>query len=201
KYATLGEDPTSYMYLPLVQVPSPAVTLFFRSTGDSRTVLGSVRSQLQSLDRNLPLTNVWPIGEVFSQALWPARFAAGLLAIFALIALLLCSVGIYGVVGYTVGQRVREIGIRMALGAQRGDVLWMVLRQSAITLSIGLGVGLIASYFLARWVTTLLFGVNTITPVPFAATALLLALVGLLASYIPARRAARVNPIVALHYE
>jgi predicted permease len=201
KYATLGEDPIAYMYLPLVQVPSPAVTLFFRSEADPKVVLGSVRSQLQALDRNLPLTNVWPIGEVFSQALWPASFAAGLLGIFALIALVLCAVGIYGVVGYTVGQRVREIGIRMALGAQRGDVLWMVLRQSSITLGFGLGVGLIASYFLSRWVTTLLFSVNATTPVPFIATALLLALVGLLASYIPARRAAKVNPIVALHYE
>ena len=201
KYGTLGEDPTPYMYLPLIQVPSPAVTLFFRSNADPSVVLGNVRGQLQALDRNLPLTNVWPIGEVISQALWASRFEAGLLAIFALIALLLCAIGIYGVVGYTVRQRVREIGIRMALGAQRRDVLWMVLGQSSITLGIGLGVGLIGSYFVSKWITTLLFSVNATNPVPFAVTALLLALVGLLASYIPARRAAKVDPMVALHYE
>jgi putative ABC transport system permease protein len=205
KYNSLGEDPTPYMYLPLVQNPSPAVTLFVRSNADPQTTLGSVRSHVQELDRNLPLTNVWPIGEVISQALWPARFSAGLLAIFASIAVLLCAIGIYGVVGYTVGQRVREIGIRMALGAQPGSVVLMVVRQSAVTLLIGLAVGLATSFLLA-WVfatrlTDVLVGVKVTSPIPFIATALLLALIGLLASYIPARRAAKVNPIVALHYE
>jgi predicted permease len=201
KYNTLGEDPIPYMYLPLVQSPSPAVTLFFHSINDPNTVLSSVRERVQGMDRNLPLTNVWPIGEVISQTLWPARFGAGLLAIFALIAVLLCAVGIYGVVGYTVGQRVREIGIRLALGAQRGDVLLMVLRQSSVVLSIGLGAGLVASYVLSRFVTALLFSSRTSMLLAFAATAVLLGLIGLLASYIPARRAASVDPMVALHCE
>lgn len=205
KYATLGEDPIPYMYLPLIQVPSPALTLFFRSDADSNAVLGTVRNKVQALDRNLPLTNVWPIGEVISQALWNARFSAALLAIFASIAVVLCTIGIYGVVSYTVGQRVREIGIRLALGAQPQGVVFMVLRQSAVTLGIGVVIGSVVSYVLA-WVfstqlTDLLTGVSAVNPVPFLATALSLALVGLLASYIPARRAAKVDPMIALHYE
>jgi predicted permease len=201
KYGTLGEDPTPYIYMPLIQTPSPAVTLFFRTSIDPNTMLNTVRGQIQAQDRNLPLTNVWPIGQVISQALWSARFGASLLAIFALLALLLCSIGIYGVIGYSVGQRVREIGIRMALGAQRRDVLLMVLRQSAAMLAIGVVVGLGFSFWLARAIVSLLYGVSASSPGAFVGMALLLALVGLLASYIPARRAASVSPIVALHHE
>jgi putative ABC transport system permease protein len=201
KYTTLGEDPTPYVYLPLIQTPSGAVTLFFRTGSDPNGELSTVRSQIQGLDRNLPLTNVWPVGEVISQALWAPRFGASLLAIFALLALTLCSIGIYGVIGYSVGQRVREIGIRMALGAQRRDVLLMVLKQSALMLSVGLVVGLGVSFWLARVFVSLMYGINANAPGAFMAMALLMALVGLLASYMPARRAASVSPIVALHNE
>lgn len=201
KYGTLGEEPTPYMYLPLIQTPSPALTLFFRSGADPNAVLASVRERVQALDRNLPLTSVWPIGEVISQALWGAKFAASLLSIFAILAMILAVIGVYGVVAYSVGQRVREIGIRMALGARREDILGMIVRQSSVSLVIGLGVGLVAAFALARMITTLLYGASAGSPMPFALLPLLLALVGVIATYIPARRATKVNPIVALRQE
>jgi putative ABC transport system permease protein len=201
KYNTLGENPVPYMYVPLIQNPSPAVTLFFRTSTDPRGILNAARAQVQQLDRNLPLTNVWPIGEVISQALWAARFEAGLLSLFALIALVLCAVGIYGVAGYSVGQRIREFGIRLALGAQPGDVTLMVLRQSSAALAAGVAVGLTGAIVLARFIVNLLYGVSAGEPLAFIATALLLVAIGLLASYIPARRAAKVDPLVALRHE
>ncbi|HLW53290.1 MAG TPA: ABC transporter permease [Candidatus Angelobacter sp.] len=201
KYNTLGEDPAPYMYLSLLQYPSPAATVLLRTGPDTRAVLADLRPRVQALDRNLPLTNVWPITEVFDQALWAPRFSAGLLTIFALLAMTLCVVGIYGVVSYAVGQRVREIGVRLALGAQPSDVLLMVLRQSAVTMSIGLGVGLIAGILLATGIGSLLYGVSANEPVAYISIVVGLALVGLIASYIPARRAAKVDPVIALHYE
>lgn len=201
KYVTLGEDPTPNIYLPLIQNPGSGLTLFFRTTAPTNVTLNTMRTQVQMLDRNLPLTNVWPIGEVISQALWASRFGAGLLTIFALVALVLCAVGIYGVVGYSVGQHVREIGIRMALGAQPRDVLLMVLRQSAITMGVGLLIGLAASFMLGRWVVSLLYGVSTNPPLTLVGMAMLLACVGFVASYIPARRAATVDPLIALRKE
>jgi putative ABC transport system permease protein len=201
KYNTLGEDPRPYIYTPLVQNPQPAVTLFFRTHADPRTVLSAVRSKVQEMDRNLPLTNVWPIGEVISQSLWAAGFGASLLSIFAVIAMVLCAVGIYGVIGYSVGQRLREFGIRLALGAQPRDVLLMVLRHSSIILLAGLLPGLILAFVLARFITAFLYGVNPNSPLAFLIMAIILAGVGLLASFIPARRAAKVDPMVALHYE
>ena len=201
KYLTLGEDPQPFIYLPLIQNPSPAITLFFRATSDPNNLLGAVRKQVQALDPNLPLVNVWPIGEVIHQALWAARFSAGLLSIFAFVAVLLCAVGIYGVVGYTVGLRVREIGIRLALGARPSDVALMILRQSATTLCVGLAIGLICAFVLARFISNLLYGMSGASPAAFLATALLLAAVGLLASYVPARRAAAVDPLLAVRNE
>jgi putative ABC transport system permease protein len=201
KYNTLGEQASPYMYVPLVQNPNAAVTIFFRTQGDSRTALSTARQQVQSLDRNLPITNVWPIGEVISQSLWASSFGASLLTVFAMIAMALCAVGIYGVVGYSVGQRIREFGIRMALGAQPRDVLMMVLKKSALIMGLGLVAGLVAAFLLARLIVSFLYGVNTNSPVAFLAMALVLAAVGVFASYIPARRAAKVDPMVALHYE
>jgi predicted permease len=200
-YNTLGEEPRPYMYVPLVQNPNTSVTLYLRTHGDPRSALNSVRMQIQGMDRNLPITNVWPIGEVISQALWASSFGASLLTVFAMIAMALCAVGIYGVVGYSVGQRIREFGIRLALGAQPKDVLLMVLKQSTMIMAAGLVAGLVAAFLLARLIVTFLYGVNTNSPVAFLAMALVLAAVGVFASYIPARRAAKVDPMVALHYE
>ncbi len=201
KYNSLGEEGLPYFYVPLAQNPDTAVTIFFRTQGDPRTVLSTVRTQVQAMDRNLPITNVWPIGEVISQSLWASSFGASLLTVFAMIAMALCAVGIYGVVGYSVGQRIREFGIRMALGAQPRDVLLMVLKKSALIMAAGLAAGLVAAFLLARLIVTFLYGVNTNSPLAFLAMALVLAAVGVLASYIPARRAAKVDPMVALHYE
>lgn len=201
KYNTLGEESRPYMYMPLIQTTETAVTIFFRTQGDPRSALSTVRTEVQAMDRNLPITNVWPIGEVISQSLWASSFGASLLTVFAMIAMALCAVGIYGVVGYSVGQRIREFGIRLALGAQPSDVLMMVLKQSAVILGAGLSAGVVAAFLLARLIVTFLYGVNTNSPLAFLAMALVLAAVGVFASYIPARRAARVDPMVALHYE
>jgi predicted permease len=201
KYNTLGEEARPYMYVPLIQTNETAVTIFFRTQGDTRSALSTVRTLVQSMDRNLPITNVWPIGEVISQSLWASSFGASLLTVFAMIAMALCAVGIYGVVGYSVGQRIREFGIRLALGAQPSDVLIMVLKQSAVIMGAGLVAGLVAAFLLARLIVTFLYGVNTNSPLAFLAMALVLAAVGVFASYIPARRAAKVDPMVALHYE
>jgi putative ABC transport system permease protein len=201
KYNTLGEVGLPYMYLPLAQNPNAAMTIFFRTQSDPRTALSTVRQQVQAMDRNLPITNVWPIGEVISQSLWASSFGASLLTVFAMIAMALCAVGIYGVVGYSVGQRIREFGIRLALGAQPRDVLMMVLKKSALIMGAGLVAGLVAAFLLARLIVSFLYGVNTNSPFAFLAMALVLASVGVFASYIPARRAAKVDPMVALHYE
>ncbi len=201
KYTDLGEEPTPYLYVPLIQNPSPSLTLFFRSNSSPEAELSTVRSEVQELDRSLPLTNVWPIGEVISQSLWSARCGAALLSIFAVVALFLCAIGIYGVVGYTVDRRVREIGIRMALGAHRRDVLFMVLRQSAAMVGAGLITGIAASLVLSRFIVSLLYGISANAPAPFIGMAITLSLVGLLASYIPARRATAVDPIVALRQD
>jgi len=200
-YNALGEAPRPYTYVPLIQNPNAAITVFFRTQGDPRSALSSVRAQIQAMDRNLPITNVWAIGEVISQSLWASSFGASLLTVFAMIAMALCAVGIYGVVGYSVGQRIREFGIRLALGAQPRDVVLMVLKQSALIMPAGLALGLVAAFFLARLIVTFLYGVNTNSPLAFLAMALVLAAVGVFASYIPARRAAKVDPMVALHYE
>jgi len=200
-YNALGEAQRPYMYVPLIQNPNTAMTVFFRTQGDPRSALASVRSQIQAMDRNLPITNVWAIGEVISQSLWASSFGASLLTVFAMIAMALCAVGIYGVVGYSVGQRIREFGIRLALGAQPRDVLLMVLKQSTVILGAGLVAGLVLAFLSARFIVTFLYGVNTNSPLAFLAMALVLAAVGVFASYVPARRAAKVDPMVALHYE
>jgi predicted permease len=201
KYNTLGEDPQPCIYLSMRQHYSPAVTLHIRTAGDPSAVLSTARSAVQSLDSSLPLVNVQTISETLNQSLWAARMGAGLLVLFGLLALLLAAVGIYGVMSYSVSQRTQEIGIRVALGAQRGDVLQMVVRQGLGLTLIGVALGLVAAFTLLRGIGSLLYGVSVADPVTFAGVPAILAGVALVACYIPARRATRVDPLVALRYE
>ena len=201
KINTLGEDPTPAFYLPMLQHYSPDVTLHVRTAGDPMAALPTVRAAVQELDRQLPLTQVQTISQLLDQALWAARFGASLLLIFGLLALGLAAIGIYGVMSYNVQQRKQELGIRMALGAQKRDVMRLVLGQGLWLAGGGAVAGLALAFFMARGISALLFGVHALDPATFLGVPLLLIGVALVACYIPARRATRVDPIVALRYE
>ena len=197
----VGEDPVPLVYLPLLQNYSPAATMQVRTSGNPNAVLGTVRAQVQSVDRNLALTNIQTIGQILGNGLWAARMGAALLTLFALIALILASIGIYGVMAYSVAQRTQEVGIRMALGAQPGDVFKLVIGQGMILAGIGMVTGLVGALLLTRVLASLLFGVSPHDPATFGGVTLLLGVVALLACYVPARRATRIDPLVALRYE
>jgi predicted permease len=197
----IGEEPQPVIYLPITQDFSPAVTLQVRTTGRPEAVIGAVRGQLQSLDTNMAITNVQTIQEIMRQGLWAPRMGAGLLTVFGGLALILAAVGVYGVLSYSVSQQTREIGIRMSLGAQQGQVLRMVIGQGFRLAVTGLGLGLLAAFGLTRVLSSLLFGVSAHDPITFGGVSLVLATAAILACYIPARRATRVDPIIALRYE
>ena len=163
--------------------------------------LNEVRQAVWSVNSNLPLASVRTMQEVYDKSVARTSFTLVMLGIAGAMALALGIIGIYGVISYTVSQRKREIGIRLALGAQGGDVLQMVLRQGAKLALLGVAIGIGAAFGLTRLMRNLLFGVTAYDPVTFAAVAALLILVALLACYIPARRAMLVDPIVALRYE
>jgi predicted permease len=197
----IGEDPQPLVYLPLTQDYAPAATLQVLTPGEPRTTVATVRGQIQSLDRNLAITNVQTIEDVLNQGLWAPRMAAGLLTLFGALALALASIGVYGVLSYSVSQQTREIGVRMALGATPGEVLRWVVGQGLRLAAAGLLIGLIAGLALMHFVASLLFGISTHDPATFGAVALVLGLVAFLACYVPARRATKVSPIIALRYE
>jgi len=197
----IGEEPQPLAYLPLAQNYSPAVVMQVRTSGRPEAVISTVRAQVQSLDSNLALTNVQTIGELLSQGLWAPRMGAALLAVFGALALILSIIGVYGVLSYSVNQQTREIGIRMAMGAQTSRVLRLVVGQGMRLAAAGLAVGLLVAFAVMRLMGTLLFGVSAHDPLTFGAVSLVLALAAVLACYIPARRATKVDPIVALRYE
>jgi putative ABC transport system permease protein len=197
----IGEDPQPQAYFPLRQQYSPFATLAVRTTGDPEALMGAVRTQVNQLDRNLALTNGQTIGQTLAQALWPSRMGAALLGLFGVLALILASIGIYGVLSYSVSQRTSEIGIRMALGAQSKQVLALVLRQGMFLAVVGAALGVLVALPVTRLASTLLYGVSPTDPLTYISITLLLMAVALLACYIPARRATRVDPLVALRYE
>jgi putative ABC transport system permease protein len=197
----VGEEPQPVVYLPMTQAYAPFATLFVRTTGEPRSVISSVQAQVQSLDRNLALTNVTAISDALKDGLWAPRMGAILLGVFAGLALILAAVGIYGVLAYSVSQRVQEVGIRMALGAKPGQVLWLIVGQGLRLALVGVGIGLPLAYAFARALSSLLFGVKPADPATFAGVPALLMGVAVLACYIPARRATKVDPLVALRYE
>jgi putative ABC transport system permease protein len=201
KYWTIGEAPQLFVYAPLSQSYSQTATLVVRSEGDPRSLANAIRAEVSRLDSSLPLFDVKTMEEHMGVSLFPARVAASLLGGFGLLALLLAAMGVYGVVSYSVAQRTREIGIRLALGARELDVLRLVAGRGMILVTAGLAVGLAFAFALTRFMEGVLYGVSATDALTFAAVVLLLAGVALLACLVPARRATKVDPMVALRHE
>ncbi len=200
KYNFIGEEPTPFIYQSTTQVYQPQLSLFVKAARPS-AALGTVRGEVQQLDRTLPLTGVFTLSDIFGQSLWAPRMAASLLAVFAGLSLLLAVIGIYGVMAYAVSLRTRELGIRMALGAGRSDVLRLVLMDGLRLTAMGVASGLAASLAVTRLIAGLLYGVSPTDLVTFTVVPVLLAAAALGASYLPALRATRIDPMVALRYE
>src|SRR5829696_5374686 len=197
----LKEEPTSELYFSVLQNPFEGMSLVIRSSVEPSGLNASLRQIVAEVDKSVPVSNVQTMDHIVSQSITQPRFNLFLLALFSTVAMLLSAAGIYGVTAYTVTQRTHELGIRLALGAQVGDVLKMILRQGMAVIGIGLVLGLVAAFALMRLLRSLLFGVGENDPLTFAAITLVLFLVALLACYIPARRATKVDPLVALRYE
>jgi len=192
-------DPT--VYWPHPELVMSGMTILVRTSGDPQALLPAIRSELHQLDAELPLAGVATMDQLLADSISRSRFTMLLLAIFAAFALLLAAVGIYGLVAYSVAQRTQELGVRVAMGAQTGDILRLVLKQGARLILFGAALGLLAALALSRVMASLLFSVRAIDPLTMAAVPIFLALVALLACYIPARRATKVDPLVALRYE
>ncbi len=201
KYWTIGEAPQLFVYSPLVQSYNSTATLVVRSEGDPRSLANSIRAEVSKIDPALPLYDVKTLEEHMGVSLFPARVAATLLGGFGLLALLLAAMGVYGVVSYSVAQRTREIGIRLALGARARDVLRLVAVRGMALVAAGLIAGLASALALTRFMEGVLYGVSATDALTFTLVVLLLAAVALLACLVPARRATKVDPMVALRHE
>jgi putative ABC transport system permease protein len=177
------------------------VNFVVRASNESAPLEGSIRNAVRELDPSLPVYNLWSMNELVSKSMVQPRFLALLLATFSGIALFLAAIGIYGVMAYSVAQRTQEIGVRMALGARQLHVLRLIFGQSLAMLLIGTVIGLVGAFLLTRLMRTLLFEVTATDPLTYVTVIGLLTVVALLACYIPARRAAKVDPLVALRYE
>ncbi|HKQ75250.1 MAG TPA: ABC transporter permease [Blastocatellia bacterium] len=200
KYYSLAEEPMPYVYASAAQFYTPDATMHIRTAGNSKALMRAAQKEIESLDPNLA-TNFTTFEELRQAPLFPARAMAIVSSLFGLLALSLAAVGIYGVTSYTVGQRTREVGIRIALGAQRIAILRLIVGQSVMITLIGVGVGLVAAMALTRYLSSLLIGVSAYDPLTFVMIAFLLTFVALLACWIPARRATKVDPMIALRCE
>ncbi|HYV05812.1 MAG TPA: ABC transporter permease, partial [Blastocatellia bacterium] len=201
KYFSLGEDPSPFIYVNLRPTDGSYLTLMVRTSSEPQGVIGALRNEFHELDSNLPVYSVRTMTEHMALPLFPARVAATLLGSFGVLALILAAIGIFGVMSYAVSQRTREIGIRMALGADAARILRLVIGQGLKLILFGLAIGLVAAFAGTRLMSSLLYGVSATDSVTFGVIALLLTGVALLACYLPARRATRVDPMIALRCE
>lgn len=201
KYVTLGEDPQPCAFVPLRQNYSDNMTLYVHSEGDPAAALGAARSEVRALDPQMPITAAWTVSEVIDQSLWAPKLGAALLSVLGVLALALAAIGLYGVMAYTVNQRNHEIGLRMALGARQPDVLKLVLGQGMKLVGLGVAIGLAAALLVSRVVVNLLYGISATDPATFVGVTLILVTVALVANFLPAHRASRVDPLIALRYE
>jgi len=197
----LGQAPGPMMYVPYAQAPFWGANVVVKSALSASSVAAAIRQEVQKMDKDLPVTDVETMPNIMETSLAQPKFRTFLLGLFAAMALALAAIGILGVISYSVSQRTKEFGIRMALGAQSENVLKQVLKEGARLAAAGLALGLGGSLVATRLIATLLFGVKPADPLTFAAVAAILTSVTLAASYIPARRATRVDPMVALRYE
>jgi putative ABC transport system permease protein len=194
----VDEDSRVEMYLPYLQSSAGSFTVVVRTEGDPLHLGAGVRAAIAAADPGLPIFSVRALEELVAERTAERRLSVLLLSVFAALALLLAAVGIYGVMSYAVTQQTQEIGIRMALGAEREHILRMVLRHGALMSFAGIGIGLVVAVGLARLIASLLYQTSAMDPPTFSAVPLLLAAVALVACYLPARRATRVDPMVAL---
>jgi predicted permease len=201
KYRTLGEEPTPYLYQPLAQHHETGAFLLVRTASSPDLAVDSVRRILLSLDPNLPVSEVGPLETLIASSLFPARMAARLLSVLAGFALVLAAVGLYGVMSFAVSRRMREMGIRLALGARPGELARLLVGEGLRLVLLGVAIGWLAAFAVGRLLTSFLYGVSPRDPGTFAVVAFLILLVMLVATYVPARRAARSDPIAALRHE
>ena len=198
---SLETEPRGASYLPPARFAYPFMSVAVRTAGDGMSVVPGLINSVHELDPDVPIADIRPMSEVIAVSTAQRRLTMTMLMIFAAVALVLASVGIYGVISYSVTQRTQEIGIRMALGAQRGDVLRMVVGQAMVLTIAGIVAGATGAFALTRLMTKLLFNVKPGDPLTFVAVAGVLAAVTALASYLPGRRATRVDPVIALRAE
>jgi predicted permease len=198
---SLSTDPQPEVLIPFSQLPWPSLNLLIRTSGNPYMIVGAVRHQIGALDANQPVTAVRTLEDVLADERSQPKLAATVLALFALCALALSTVAVYGVVNYSVGQRTRELGVRTALGASRRNVLGLILADGLRLAAYGIGLGMLLSFALTRLLSTMIYGVTTTDPLTFVCTPLLFLASMLLASYVPAARAAELNPLDALREE
>ena len=201
KYYSLGEEPLPYVYGSFAQFYSPSMTLQVRTTGDPKSLMRALEKEVEGLDPNVAITGLTTLADLRQVPLFPSRAMAMVSSLFGLLAVGLTALGLYGILSYSVSQRRREVGIRMALGAQAADIFKLIIRQGLTITLIGIGIGLIGSLALTRFLSSLLFGISPTDPLTFALIAVSLLGVALVACFVPARRAAKVDPMVALRYE
>ncbi|MEO7964796.1 MAG: FtsX-like permease family protein, partial [Gemmatimonadaceae bacterium] len=201
KYRSLGESPLEYVYTPQAQTWRAGMSVVIRTAHDPSAFIPSLRTEVTALDPTLPLSDVKTMESHLGIALLPSRIAGTALGVFGLLGLVLAAVGMYGVMAYSVAQRTREIGIRMAIGSTQGEVVRLVIRQGMKLVAIGSAVGLVGALGAARLARGLLYGGSASDPVTIGVVTLVLVSVALLAVWIPARRASRVDPILALRSE
>ena len=201
KYRALAEDPKPFYYYSMDQLRPATTAMVVRGSTDPSSLVGPIRSEIQSLDRRVPVFAVKTMAEHKTYALWAPNMAASFSLAFGVVAIMLSAVGLYSVMAYVVSQRTREVGIRMALGANHADVMKMITRQGMRLAAVGVGIGLVLSLALAQLLSSLLIGISGYDVTTFVLVPALLTLVALVACYLPARRATRIDPLVALRYE
>jgi putative ABC transport system permease protein len=200
-YSWINKEDIPTIYGSFRQWPPHYTTVVLRVTNDPSHLISSVHAEIAAVDPELALYNIKPMDRVITESIIGIAYVAAMMAVLGVIALVLASVGVFGVMSYSVSERVHEIGVRMSFGAQTRDIVRMVLRSGMLLTIVGLAIGLPIAFVLARALSSVLFGVEAADPFSFLALPLLLAAVAALASYLPARRAARVDPLVALRYQ